>query len=984
MLQIDYISLWSTLDITELRSQTLALNQEVSMAGLLVAESEIHPKKDFEIDSCLNNLQNILHTLSQLSESDADHPGHIILSILSLNSQDEVLSRVHQEDITLVSGFLQSLRRQISVASKQLLSQVHLKELPLMIDLDNHGSELFDSILKDFSQSPFGLKPHSAPFPIQPAGGIAKQYQELMTQIGQYWVTKSCQDTSSPLALLPIESTLLRYLWASTIEILRPLNLGWMENQQQQQQQFSSYLEEIDQNLRDALYREGTNSSTAVFIGAQNSGKSTLLNSLIGSNILPIGLGPITALPSRIVHIPGKHVAELSVDVTLLNKNIALIRQIPRQVKEGNPKYVSLSDESKKSLEVFESEEFELQSPVQGAENVQKTLEYINDVIRFSKMYSLAYDGFLEENWAVISLEFPKLKTSPAGGRIELIDLPGLVYKDKEHFWDTAAQEAIRRANIVVAVVAATGYHDNVVWRTLPDVIAKSTHIRATIVVCTKIDAIVPSRREVVRKGLMEHFWPESTSNPSSAGLYLDCSAGVDPSMEALEEILAPMVDKPEYDELQNAETNDALHWLFDEKSDIYQAASLEGLKKMVANSRTRFNLKKTRDEIFKRLTGDDWSHYYTEEARGVSLRLRRLINSIEGQTVVLGLSPRDTSRQEALHASLEAKATLLRSKWNNNLRELREDYDSLAKQAAGSMESSMGVNMTTAFLKQNAVSNTVKGIDEHPNVLEFDSEADLLYFMDATQKALRTRLEAIQLETLQKLKEDAVKSYQTHLSGVIQEVGGIDSQAERKLSELDPFSYNPEATLPTLDITEKPSFLEKRDIPRGRAVAFRKTQERILSQISSKKRAESDSSKSIDDLSPLLRALLATVSFVPFALYYPFSSRMPASTRYVVDLDGLRKAYKETILHPWTDVFSVELQKAFQQQTEDSAGAILESALQTALQDSAERLRKLKEVPIPKVDETVSRDISCNYCNLVAAYEALGTIAVRVDIERR
>jgi hypothetical protein len=291
---------------------------------------------------------------------------------------------------------------------------------------------------------------------------------------------------------------------------------------------------------------------------------------------------------------------------------------------------------------------------------------------------------------------------------------------------------------------------------------------------------------------------------------------------------------------------------------------------------------------------------------------------------------------------------------------------------------------------------------------VEFDSETDLRHFMDAAQDALRTRLEIVQQEMAEKSKGDVLVSYKAHLSDVIQALRSINPRAERQLQNLisklsgessattsarnegahqapEPFDFTSSlpASKPPLasgstdvSVADLP-FVEKRQMPGGRSVNFRRTQERILKHLTSKN--EPKAYKSVEELSPLLRALLATVSFVPFAFYYPFSSRLPASTKYVVDLDGMRDAYKQVLFSPWADVFSRELQEAFRG-LEYAAGSILESALETALQESTERLRSLSELPPTTIDGVTLDGIARNYCNLVAAQEAFESIATRLE----
>jgi hypothetical protein len=111
-----------------------------------------------------------------------------------------------------------------------------------------------------------------------------------------------------------------------------------------------------------------------------------------------------------------------------------------------------------------------------------------------------------------------------------------------------------------VAVVSTLSFYDHPVWRTLPDVIAGSSHIRATIVVATQVDTFTDStagdkERETVRKGIIRQFWPESIADPSKAGVYLECSAQYGESMEILDETLGPLTVKPQLSDLRKGDT---------------------------------------------------------------------------------------------------------------------------------------------------------------------------------------------------------------------------------------------------------------------------------------------------------------------------------------------------------------------------------------------------------------------------------------------
>jgi hypothetical protein len=76
-------------------------------------------------------------------------------------------------------------------------------------------------------------------------------------------------------------------------------------------------------------------------------------------------------------------------------------------------------------------------------------------------------------------------------------------------------------------------------------------------------------------------------------------------------------------------------------------------------------------------------------------------------QTVVLGLSPRDLSKQKASHATLEVQAESLRSSWKENKRGFEEEYNSVVKRTANSMASEFDANLTLALRHQASTSNS-------------------------------------------------------------------------------------------------------------------------------------------------------------------------------------------------------------------------------------------------------------------------------------
>jgi hypothetical protein len=292
MLEIDHISLETSLELGSFRSETLALNQEINMTIMLVKAAEIQPNLESERVPIILKLQTLLNSVVE-SSTDSGSSTFFLSSILQASSPDVVVSQLKQADIVAASDSIKNLRREISLANKELATLLYSGDISMAIeepDTAHRDGQLFTGILKRFYQSPFALE-FSSEFllPIERTEGIAKQYQGLMAQLSQSWLLRFCQGSLTPTTLVRAEVALLRQLWRVTVEQLRNMDLVWADSQQVQRQKAKISIEELDQGLRDTLYREGTATNIAVFVGAQNSGKSTLLNRIIGSEVLPVG-----------------------------------------------------------------------------------------------------------------------------------------------------------------------------------------------------------------------------------------------------------------------------------------------------------------------------------------------------------------------------------------------------------------------------------------------------------------------------------------------------------------------------------------------------------------------------------------------------------------------------------------------------------------------------------------------------------------------
>ncbi|HTY85580.1 MAG TPA: dynamin family protein [Silvibacterium sp.] len=154
--------------------------------------------------------------------------------------------------------------------------------------------------------------------------GISGELQSLVRQLDHYLVGGARENLGERLARLEKsgEEVLLLKKLESVVA-----DYGMVE--------FRSTLSMILDRLED-------NSFEIAIFGRVSSGKSSLLNSMLGTDVLPVGVTPITAVPTRLLYatVPAVHVWFANRQPELLD-----ISQLPEFVAEqlnpGNAKHVT-------------------------------------------------------------------------------------------------------------------------------------------------------------------------------------------------------------------------------------------------------------------------------------------------------------------------------------------------------------------------------------------------------------------------------------------------------------------------------------------------------------------------------------------------------------------------------------------------------------------------------------------------------------------
>ncbi|POP43073.1 clamp-binding protein CrfC [Superficieibacter electus] len=195
-------------------------------------------------------------------------------------------------------------------------------------------------------------------------------------------------------------------------------------------------------------------------VGTMKAGKSTTINAIVGTEVLPNRNRPMTALPTLIRHTSGQkepilhfsHVAPIEKLMHVLQNSLLLVdRQTLAQHLEID-KDMALLLESIANGVAFEKHYL-------GAEPIFHCLKSLNDLVRLSRALDVDFpfsDYAAIEHIPVIEVEFIHLSgmdTNP--GQLTLLDTPGPNEAGQPHL-QKMLNEQLARASAVLAVMDYT------------------------------------------------------------------------------------------------------------------------------------------------------------------------------------------------------------------------------------------------------------------------------------------------------------------------------------------------------------------------------------------------------------------------------------------------------------------------------------------------------------------------------------------------
>lgn len=195
-------------------------------------------------------------------------------------------------------------------------------------------------------------------------------------------------------------------------------------------------------------------------VGTMKAGKSTTINAIVGTEVLPNRNRPMTALPTRIRHTPGQQ------EPVLRLANNGPINDLMGQLQEVLSKSADQqrlaqfdSDKDITALlrQVLGGARFERE--YRGPDGIFSFLKSMNDLVRLSHALDVAFPF---ERYAsiddipLIEVEFAHLANLPDGiGSLTLLDTPGPNEAGQEHLRDML-REQLKNASAVLAVLDFT------------------------------------------------------------------------------------------------------------------------------------------------------------------------------------------------------------------------------------------------------------------------------------------------------------------------------------------------------------------------------------------------------------------------------------------------------------------------------------------------------------------------------------------------
>ncbi len=200
-------------------------------------------------------------------------------------------------------------------------------------------------------------------------------------------------------------------------------------------------------------------------VAPMKAGKSTIVNAIVGQDLLPSRNAAMTTLPTEIIFkdeiqepvlILSKEIQQVFQD-TLDSLNNKIREYGEEIIQEKTAQYPHLSDLLK---EIKSPESFISDGPVTGREKITEQLTKLNDIVRLCSVIDPIKDP-LSQLFDVIRIETPFLSSQEATqteqlGKLVIIDTPGPNEAGENLRLTAVVEEQLKRSSIVLIVLDFT------------------------------------------------------------------------------------------------------------------------------------------------------------------------------------------------------------------------------------------------------------------------------------------------------------------------------------------------------------------------------------------------------------------------------------------------------------------------------------------------------------------------------------------------
>lgn len=163
-------------------------------------------------------------------------------------------------------------------------------------------------------------------------------------------------------------------------------------------------------------------------MGAMKAGKSTTINAIVGTDVLPHRSGAMTSLPTVIRHKPHQKTPRLQ--FAKHKEFNALIHKINKELN-NQKNYSSKNSDLQELIQKIKKNSIQFEKEYEGQDGIYQFLFYFNDLMRLAKELEIDTDEQLKhaqrlEDFPQIEIEFNSLSgTEHISGSFSLLDTPG-------------------------------------------------------------------------------------------------------------------------------------------------------------------------------------------------------------------------------------------------------------------------------------------------------------------------------------------------------------------------------------------------------------------------------------------------------------------------------------------------------------------------------------------------------------------------------